>query len=276
MAALEDLTKGAVVRGVRADGPVTVVQAEWHRSGALTLTYTDAAGHVAQELLYRDKESALTIEQQGRAWSLDGSPVPEAGPPVRPVPGGAVGQPRPAAAPDRRGVRRDVGPPAVALPAGRRPRRRQDDHGRPADQGADARSLGLRQRGPVPRRRPGSRVDQGQDELADRFNVAFEILTRDMIEAPGRTTRSPSGRCSSPASTTRPATRSSKPRPPPAPPGVVARGDLPVDQPPPKASRDPPGRAAQRPTATTCSTCSFMQRADRPGPPRARYSRQRE
>ena len=74
MAALEDLTKGAVVRGVRADGPVTVVQAEWHGSGALTLTYTDAAGHVAQELLYRDKESALTVEQQGRAWSLDGDP----------------------------------------------------------------------------------------------------------------------------------------------------------------------------------------------------------
>ena len=76
MAALEDLTKGAVVRGVSADGPVTVVQAEWHGSGALTLTYTytDASGHVAQELLYRDKESALTVEQQGRAWSLEGDP----------------------------------------------------------------------------------------------------------------------------------------------------------------------------------------------------------
>lgn len=48
MAVLEDLTKGAVVRGVRADGPVTVVQAEWHGSGARTLTDTDAAGHVAR------------------------------------------------------------------------------------------------------------------------------------------------------------------------------------------------------------------------------------
>lgn len=30
---------------------------------------------------------------------------------------------------------------------------------------------------------PGSLVDQWQDELADRFNLHFEILTRDMIEA---------------------------------------------------------------------------------------------
>ena len=41
MARLEDLTKGALVRGVLADRAVKVVDAEWHGSNAITLTYTD-------------------------------------------------------------------------------------------------------------------------------------------------------------------------------------------------------------------------------------------
>jgi superfamily II DNA or RNA helicase len=67
---LEDLTPGARVRGILPDRPVTVVQAEWHGTEALTLTYRDD-GRVDHELLYRTNEAALQIEGEGRSWSFD-------------------------------------------------------------------------------------------------------------------------------------------------------------------------------------------------------------
>jgi hypothetical protein len=71
MAKLEDLTPGGGVRGVLPDRAVSVVQAEWHGTQALTLTYRDDAGRVDHELLYRANEAALAIEDEGRAWSFD-------------------------------------------------------------------------------------------------------------------------------------------------------------------------------------------------------------
>ncbi|MDP8927033.1 MAG: DEAD/DEAH box helicase, partial [Actinomycetota bacterium] len=72
MARLEDLTKGALVRGVLADHAVKVVDVAWHGSNAVTLTFTDdSTGKPSQELLYRDDERRLSVEQVGRAWSMD-------------------------------------------------------------------------------------------------------------------------------------------------------------------------------------------------------------
>src|SRR5436190_8101007 len=72
MARLEDLTKGALARGVLADRAVKVVDVEWHGANAITLTFTDeSTGKPGQELLYRDDESRLSVEQAGRAWSMD-------------------------------------------------------------------------------------------------------------------------------------------------------------------------------------------------------------
>ena len=52
MARLEDLTKGALVRGVLGDRVVKVVDVAWHGSSAVTLTYTDElTGKADQELL---------------------------------------------------------------------------------------------------------------------------------------------------------------------------------------------------------------------------------
>ena len=72
MARLEDLTKGASVRGVLPDQSVTVVDVRWHGSAVVELTYRDTAGKVAQELLYRDREQTLEVVEQGRPWSFDG------------------------------------------------------------------------------------------------------------------------------------------------------------------------------------------------------------
>src|ERR1700677_1518465 len=72
MARLEDLTKGALVRGVLGDRVVKVVDLGWHGSGAVTLTFTDElTGKADQELLYREDEARLVVQAAGRAWSMD-------------------------------------------------------------------------------------------------------------------------------------------------------------------------------------------------------------
>src|SRR6266508_3499038 len=50
-AKLEDLAPGARVKGVISAGVVTVIDTAWHGSNALTLTYGDDSGGVAQALL---------------------------------------------------------------------------------------------------------------------------------------------------------------------------------------------------------------------------------
>jgi hypothetical protein len=56
LARLEDLTRGASVRGVLPHDAVTVVDIRWHGSNVVELTYKDAPGRLGSELLYRDRE----------------------------------------------------------------------------------------------------------------------------------------------------------------------------------------------------------------------------
>src|SRR5438034_21401 len=72
MAKLEELTRGASLRGILPDALVTVVDVKWFGSAAVELTYKDAAGRLGNELLYRDREPALDIAIAGRPWSFDG------------------------------------------------------------------------------------------------------------------------------------------------------------------------------------------------------------
>lgn len=71
MARLEELTKGTRVRGVIGDVVVTIVEAQWHGSDVVELTYKDAAGKPGNDLLYRDREPTLEIVTAGRPWSFD-------------------------------------------------------------------------------------------------------------------------------------------------------------------------------------------------------------
>ena len=72
MATLEELQPSANVRGITPDGLATVVNVEWYGSDAVELTYKDAAGRVASELLYRHDEPRLEVVEMGRPWSFDG------------------------------------------------------------------------------------------------------------------------------------------------------------------------------------------------------------
>ena len=69
---LEDLQTNSAVEGILSDEIVTVVNVRWFGSEALELTYKTAAGKVANEILYRHDEARLEIVEAGRPWSFDG------------------------------------------------------------------------------------------------------------------------------------------------------------------------------------------------------------
>jgi len=70
-ARLEDLTPGAVVDGLVPGAQVTVVQTQWHGTNALTLTYRTQDGGVRQQLVYRDDEARMSVQEAARAYSFD-------------------------------------------------------------------------------------------------------------------------------------------------------------------------------------------------------------
>ena len=72
MAKLENLKRGAAVKGILPDCLVTVVDVRWYGSAAIELTYKDPAGKPNVELLYRDREPSLEVIETGRPWSFDG------------------------------------------------------------------------------------------------------------------------------------------------------------------------------------------------------------
>ena len=142
---LEELQARCSVRGIHPDGVVTVVSVQWFGSEALELKYKTAAGTVANELLYRHDEARLEIVDQGRSWSFDGDGalfrlVSEAQrirlahlfDPVLAVHTSVV-EPLPH---QITAVYESMLPrQPLRFLLGRRSRRRQDGHGRTADQG---------------------------------------------------------------------------------------------------------------------------------------------
>lgn len=72
MAKLEELKRGATVKGILPDCLVTVIDVKWYGSAAIELTYKDPAGKPDVVLLYRDREPPLEIGQTRRLSSFDG------------------------------------------------------------------------------------------------------------------------------------------------------------------------------------------------------------
>jgi hypothetical protein len=71
VARLEDLTRGAAIRGILPGGLVTVVDVHWYGTSAIELTYKDAAGRPGNQLLYHNDEARLEVVSAGRPWSFD-------------------------------------------------------------------------------------------------------------------------------------------------------------------------------------------------------------
>ena len=69
---LEEIQPNTVLRGIVPDALVTIINVQWFGSSALEITYKTASGKVSQEILYRDAEPLLEIVEAGRPWSFDG------------------------------------------------------------------------------------------------------------------------------------------------------------------------------------------------------------
>lgn len=189
MAVLEDLKPGGSVRGVLPGGAVTVVSVQWFGSDAIELTYKDAGGKVGNELLYRDRQADLEIVEEGRPWSFDGDGalfrlVSEAQrihlahlfDPVLAVHTSVV-EPLPHQITAVYGSMLPRQPLRFLL---------ADDPGSGKTIMAGLLIKELIARGDLQRCLivcPGSLAEQWQDELFRRFNLPFEILTNDKLEA---------------------------------------------------------------------------------------------
>ena len=189
MTALDDIRHGAMIGGIVPDHPVQVLSVERIGSQAVNLVYRDPEGSVAETTLYRDDESRLKIEAQGRPWSFDGDGallrlVTEANrialahhfDPYLAIHTSLV----------------DPLPHQISAVYGemlpRQPLRflLADDPGAGKTIMAGLLIKELIARADLERClivAPGNLVEQWQDELGEKFGLEFDILTRDMVDA---------------------------------------------------------------------------------------------
>ncbi|MEX1093409.1 MAG: helicase-related protein [Acidimicrobiia bacterium] len=188
MATLEDLKPESVVEGLVVGRSVTIVATTWHGTDTMEVVYRTAEGAVDNRLLSRSDEARLAIATEERHWTLD-----------------ADGELFKLASEARRIELAHLFDPYVAVESAnidplphqieavyeqmlpRQPLRflLADDPGagKTIMSGLYIRELAIR--GDAERVlvvAPGSLVEQWQDELWQRFQLPFEILSRDMVE----------------------------------------------------------------------------------------------
>ena len=188
MSTLEDIRSGAIVRGIAPNQTVQIVSVDWIGDQALNVVYRDQNGAVAERTLYRDDEHGLALDVKGRPWSFDADGallrlVTEANriklahyfDPYLAIHTSLV----------------DPLPHQISAVYGemlpRQPLRflLADDPGAGKTIMAGLLMKELIARSDLDRClvvAPGSLVEQWQDELGEKFNLEFDILTRDMIE----------------------------------------------------------------------------------------------
>ena len=72
MARLEDIKEGSKVVGLAGSEPVTVIAVKRHGTAVVEVTFKDARGTLGSELLFRDDEERLSIVEHALGWSFDG------------------------------------------------------------------------------------------------------------------------------------------------------------------------------------------------------------
>ncbi len=189
MSTLEDLKPNASVKGIVPDCLVTVSSVQWYGSDVVEVTYKDPTGRPSAVLLYRHDEQRIEVAENGRPWSFDGDGnefrlVAEAHrirlahlfDPVLAVHTSLVDPlPHQITAVYDCMLRRQ---PLRFLLA--------DDPGAGKTIMAGLLIKELMVRGDLQRCLvvcPGSLAEQWQDELYRRFQLPFEILTNDKLEA---------------------------------------------------------------------------------------------
>lgn len=187
-ATLEDLKAGASIQGLTPTGAARVVNIAWYGNQAVKVVFEDANGAVQDRLVYRGEEHTLKIASAGRGWSYD-----------------ADGELLRLVTEARRIKLAHHFDPYLAIHTSlveplphqitavygemlpRQPLRflLADDPGAGKTIMAGLLIKELIARGDVERClvvAPGSLVEQWQDELGEKFDLEFDILSREMIE----------------------------------------------------------------------------------------------
>lgn len=71
---LEEITPGVSLTGIDGSGIVVVEAVKWFGTEAIEIIYKDQTGRTGNGIYYRDAESSLEIATAGRAWSFDADP----------------------------------------------------------------------------------------------------------------------------------------------------------------------------------------------------------
>lgn len=188
MVRLEDIKGGALVSGIVPRESVQIVSVDWIGQQAVNVVFRNQNGTVAEGTLYRDDEHRLELDARGRLWSFDADGgllrlVTEANriklahyfDPYLAIHTSLV----------------DPLPHQISAVYGemlpRQPLRflLADDPGAGKTIMAGLLIKELIARSDLERClvvAPGSLVEQWQDELGEKFNLEFDILSRDMIE----------------------------------------------------------------------------------------------
>lgn len=74
MAKLEDLQPNCQVKGILPNDIVTILSVQWHGSDIVEVSYRGTTGNLGNELLFRDRESTLEVIAPGTAWGFDANP----------------------------------------------------------------------------------------------------------------------------------------------------------------------------------------------------------
>jgi SNF2 family DNA or RNA helicase len=189
MAQLEEITAGSRIRGLAGKEPVSAVAVKWYGTNTLDVTYKDDRGQLGSRLVTRENEAEFEVVGNGLPWSFDADAdqlrlVSEAwrvhlahlfDPYLAVHTSDIEPLPHQIAA-----VYREM--------LGRLPLRYllADDPGAGKTVMAGLFLKELLARGDLGRClivAPGNLIEQWQDELFRKFNLRFEILTNDRIEA---------------------------------------------------------------------------------------------
>lgn len=75
MSVLEDIKPNSQIKGILPSGQITVINVQWHGSDVVEITYRDTAGKLGSELLFRDRQADLEVSEPGRPWAFDADPA---------------------------------------------------------------------------------------------------------------------------------------------------------------------------------------------------------
>ena len=189
MGKLEDLKPGATVKGIPSNSLISVVSIRWFGTEAVELTYKDSTGVVANRLVYRSDEPTFSIAETGHPWSFDADPALfKLASEARRIQLAHLFDPHLAV---HTSLVEPLPHQITAVYESMLPRQPlrfllADDPGSGKTIMAGLLVKELVARGDVQRCMivcPGNLVDQWQDEMDQKFDIPFEILTSDKLEA---------------------------------------------------------------------------------------------